>query len=54
VGGQAELSAYWQALHQHGYDGWVTVEDSSTALPLEHRTADNLVYLHALAAQFGS
>jgi hypothetical protein len=24
------------------------------ALPLEHRTADNLVYLHALAAQFGS
>jgi hypothetical protein len=30
------------------YDGWVTMEDFSTALPLEERTADNLAYLKSL------
>src|SRR5258705_9893113 len=46
--GQADLEAYFVALHRHGYDGWVTVEDFSTVLPLERRTADNLAYLHAV------
>lgn len=33
---------------RHGYDGWVTVEDFSTALPLEQRTRDNLDYLRSI------
>ena len=46
--GQADVDGLLRALHEHGYDGWVTVEDFSTALPLEQRTADNLAYLHAI------
>jgi sugar phosphate isomerase/epimerase len=46
--GQADLGAYFAAIRAHGYDGWVTVEDFSTALPLEQRTADNLAYLRSL------
>ncbi|TXN31087.1 sugar phosphate isomerase/epimerase family protein [Lacisediminihabitans profunda] len=46
--GQANVEAYFEALHEHGYDGWVTVEDFSTELPLEQRTADNLAYLRAI------
>jgi sugar phosphate isomerase/epimerase len=46
--GQADVEAYLRALVQHGYDGWVTVEDFSTALPLEQRTAGNLGYLRAI------
>lgn len=46
--GQADLEAYFKAIHRYGYDGWVTVEDFSTVLPLEHRTADNLAYLRAI------
>jgi sugar phosphate isomerase/epimerase len=49
--GQADLEAYFEAMHRHGYDGWVTVEDFSTVLPLERRTADNLAYLHAVRAK---
>ncbi len=49
--GQANLEAYFGALHAHGYDGWVTVEDFSTSVPLERRTADNLAYLRALRAR---
>jgi sugar phosphate isomerase/epimerase len=44
-GGQADIEAYFAALRRHGYDGWVTVEDFSTALPLEQRTKENLAYL---------
>jgi sugar phosphate isomerase/epimerase len=47
--GQADLQAYFRALHAVGYDGWVTVEDFSTALPLVERTRDNLRYLRALS-----
>jgi sugar phosphate isomerase/epimerase len=43
--GQADIEAYFRALSAYGYDGWVTVEDFSTALPLEQRTRDNLAYL---------
>jgi sugar phosphate isomerase/epimerase len=43
--GQADVDAYVAALVRHGYDGWITVEDFSTSLPLEKRTADNLDFL---------
>lgn len=46
--GQAPVSEYLDALRQHGYDGWVTIEDFSTDLPLAERTADNLAYLRSL------
>jgi sugar phosphate isomerase/epimerase len=48
-GGQADVGAYLAALREHGYDGWVTLEDFSTELPLAERTRDNLAYLHSLA-----
>jgi sugar phosphate isomerase/epimerase len=43
--GQADLEAYFRALHAAGYDGWVTCEDFSTSVPLAERTRDNLAYL---------
>lgn len=46
--GQADLPAYFDALRKHGYDGWVTVEDFSTQVPLLERTDDNLTYLRSL------
>jgi len=48
--GQADLGAYFRALAAVGYDGWITVEDFSTALPLADRTRDNLRFLRELAA----
>ncbi|MFI6759772.1 sugar phosphate isomerase/epimerase family protein [Micromonospora sp. NPDC050417] len=47
--GQADVGAYFGALAEVGYDGWVTVEDFSTAQPLAERTRDNLAYLRTLA-----
>jgi sugar phosphate isomerase/epimerase len=49
--GQADLGVYFAALGRVGYDGWVTVEDFSTARPLMERTRDNLAYLRQLAAR---
>ena len=46
--GQADIEAYFQALHAVGYDAWVTCEDFSTTVPLAQRTADNLAYLTAV------
>lgn len=46
--GQADIEGYFEALADHGYDGWVTVEDFSTELPLAARTADNLDYLRRI------
>jgi sugar phosphate isomerase/epimerase len=46
--GQADIGGYFDALARHGYEGWVTVEDFSTALPLEQRTRDNLDYLRSV------
>jgi sugar phosphate isomerase/epimerase len=43
--GQADVDAYFTALHEFGYDGWVTSEDFSTEFPLEERTLGNLEYL---------
>jgi sugar phosphate isomerase/epimerase len=46
--GQADIVAYFRALHAAGYDGWVTCEDFSTTVPLAQRTKDNLAYLKAV------
>ncbi|WP_433219231.1 sugar phosphate isomerase/epimerase family protein [Dactylosporangium sp. CS-047395] len=46
--GQADVGAYLRALREHGYDGWVTLEDFSTAVPLRERTRDNLAYIKSL------
>lgn len=49
--GQADIEAYFRALDAVGYDGWVTVEDFSTDLPLAERTLDNLRYLREVHAR---
>lgn len=46
--GQGDVLGYLRALVAHGYDGWITLEDFSTDLPLAERTADNLAYLRSL------
>ena len=43
--GMHSVAEYFSTLKRHGYDGWVTVEDFSTSLPLRERTAFNLSYL---------
>jgi hypothetical protein len=45
-----DIGAYLRELHGYGYDGWVTVEDFSTALPLAERTRDNVTYLRGIRA----
>ncbi|MGP9503162.1 sugar phosphate isomerase/epimerase family protein [Specibacter sp. AOP5-B1-6] len=50
-GGIADVPSYFKSLAAVGYDGWVTVEDFSTELPLVERTADNLAYLRSLASR---
>ena len=49
--GAGDVDAYFRALHEFGYDGWVTSEDFSTAVPLAERTADDLAYLRAVEAR---
>lgn len=51
--GQASVFKYFLALADFGYDGWVTVEDFSTELPLEERTGQNLAFLRRTAIQAG-
>ncbi|XAS68728.1 sugar phosphate isomerase/epimerase family protein [Micrococcaceae bacterium Sec5.7] len=51
--GQGSVLEYFKALASFGYDGWVTVEDFSTELPLKERTAGNLDYLRRTAALAG-
>jgi sugar phosphate isomerase/epimerase len=46
--GQADIEGYLRALVEHGYDGWVTVEDFSTAQPLDERTRNNLAFLRSI------
>lgn len=46
--GVGDVRAYFRALRDHGYDGWVTCEDFSTELPLAERTSGNLAYLRAI------
>jgi sugar phosphate isomerase/epimerase len=53
--GQADVRAYIAALVRHGYDGWITLEDFSTELPLADRTRDNLAFVKdALARALGA
>jgi sugar phosphate isomerase/epimerase len=49
--GQADLAAYFAALAAVGYDGWIALEDFSTAVPLAERTRDNLRYVRELAGR---
>jgi sugar phosphate isomerase/epimerase len=51
--GMADVPGYFRALHSVGYDGWVTLEDFTTELPLEERIADDLAYLTASATAAG-
>ena len=46
--GQADVGQYLTDLRAHGYDGWVTLEDFSTDLPLDERTRDNLAFVKSL------
>lgn len=46
--GQADVGQYLTDLRAFGYDGWVTLEDFSTDLPLDERTRDNLAFLRSL------
>ncbi|MGH1526099.1 sugar phosphate isomerase/epimerase family protein [Leifsonia sp. L25] len=49
--GAGDVDAYFRALHEFGYDGWVTCEDFSTTVPLEERTRENLAYLRDVEAR---
>jgi sugar phosphate isomerase/epimerase len=51
--GMGDVHAYFRGLKEVGYDGWVTVENFTTALPLEERLADDLAYLKASASAAG-
>lgn len=48
--GMGDVKAYFRALKAVGYDGWVTLEEFTTELPLYERIADDLVYLRSCAA----
>jgi sugar phosphate isomerase/epimerase len=48
--GIVDLHALFAALRHVGYDGWVSVEDFSTARPLADRVRENLRYLRAALA----
>lgn len=51
--GVADILGYLAVLREVGYDGWVTVEDFSTAVPLAQRIRANLAYLQAAVAASG-
>ena len=42
-----DVKAYFRALKAVGYDGWVTLEEFTTELPLYERLADDLAFLKA-------
>jgi sugar phosphate isomerase/epimerase len=52
--GQANVRAYVADLVAHGYDGWITLEDFSTELPIAERTADNLAFVKDAYARASS
>jgi len=51
--GVADLPRLFESLARHGYEGWVSVEDFSTEVPLRERVTDNLAYLKEIADQVG-
>lgn len=48
--GVADYPELFAALAAFGYDGWVSVEDFSTDVPIAERVTDNLAYLRELTA----
>lgn len=48
--GMGDVKAYFAALRAVGYDGWVTLEEFTTELPLAERLADDLAFLRRSAA----
>ncbi len=51
--GLGDVKAYFRSLREVGYDGWVTVENFTTEVPLEARIANDLEYLKAAARLAG-
>lgn len=51
--GQVDFAELFAALRRVGYDGWVSVEDFSTELPLRERIRDNLRLLRDSATAAG-
>lgn len=51
--GMGDVKAYFRALKAVGYDGWVTLEEFTTELPLYERLADDLAFLKACAGAEG-
>lgn len=49
--GMADVKAYMRSLVAVGYDGWVTVENFTTGLPLAERLAGDLAYLKAALSE---
>jgi sugar phosphate isomerase/epimerase len=49
-GGIVDLRAFFRALRQVDYDGWITVEDFSEEQPLRDRIRDNLAAIRAAHA----
>ena len=49
--GAAALDRLVDALAGAGYDGWLSLEDFSTAVPLRERMRDDLAYVRELAAR---
>jgi sugar phosphate isomerase/epimerase len=49
--GQVDFDEYFGTLTEVGYNGWVTLEDFSTTVPLAQRTADNLAFVRAVEAR---
>ena len=51
--GFGDVKAYFKSLKEIGYDGWVTVENFTTEVPLEQRLSDDLKYLKDVARATG-
>lgn len=51
--GMGDVKAYFRALRAVGYDGWVTLEEFTTELPLAERLADDLAFLRAAQVRSG-
>ena len=47
-GGSVDLRALLRALHNVGYDSWLSFEDFSSERPLGERVVDNLGYIRSL------
>jgi len=46
--GVVDVAALFRALKAVGYDGWVSMEDFSTEVPLDARLVDNLAYARSI------